>query len=39
VLHGGLDHTDWEFTISDFKKGIRKVMIATSVAAWGLDIP
>jgi len=38
VLHGGQDPTDWEYTIDDFKKGVWKIMIATSVAAWGLDI-
>jgi ATP-dependent RNA helicase DDX46/PRP5 len=38
VLHGGVDHTDREYTIQDFKKGIRKIMVATSIAARGLDI-
>ena len=38
VLHGGIDHTDREYTISDFKKGLRKIMVATSIAARGLDI-
>jgi ATP-dependent RNA helicase DDX46/PRP5 len=38
VLHGGQDHTDREFTISDFKQGLRKILIATSLAARGLDI-
>ena len=38
VLHGGIDHTDREYTIQDFKKGLRKIMIATSIAARGLDI-
>ena len=38
VLHGGVDHTDREFTLSDFKKGLRKIMVATSIAARGLDI-
>jgi len=38
TLHGGIDHTDREYTIQDFKKGIRKIMVATSIAARGLDI-
>jgi len=38
VLHGAIDHTDREFTLQDFKKGVRKIMVATSIAARGLDI-
>ena len=38
VLHGGQDPDDREFTISDFRKGVRKIMIATSLAARGLDV-
>jgi ATP-dependent RNA helicase DDX46/PRP5 len=38
VLHGGMDQTDREFTIQDFKDGVRNIMIATSVCARGLDI-
>ena len=38
VLHGGQDQTDREFTISDFKKGVRTIMVATSICARGLDI-
>ena len=38
VLHGGQDQTDREFTIADFKQGTRTIMVATSVAARGLDI-
>jgi ATP-dependent RNA helicase DDX46/PRP5 len=38
VLHGGQDQVDREFTIQDFKKGVRSIMIATSVCARGLDI-
>jgi len=38
VLHGGQDQTDREFTISDFKNGIRNILVATSLAARGLDI-
>ena len=38
VLHGGQDQTDREYTIIDFKKGIRNIMVATSICARGLDI-
>ena len=38
VLHGGQDQTDREFTIQDFKDGVRNIMVATSVCARGLDI-
>jgi ATP-dependent RNA helicase DDX46/PRP5 len=38
LLHGGLDASDREFTIHDFKKGIKPIMVATSICARGLDI-
>mmetsp|Transcript_28873 Transcript_28873/g.28560 ORF Transcript_28873/g.28560 Transcript_28873/m.28560 type:complete len:586 (-) Transcript_28873:1626-3383(-) len=38
VLHGGHDQVDRDFTISDFKKGEKTLMVATSLAARGLDI-
>ena len=38
VLHGGQDQQDREYTILDFKKNVRKIMIATSICARGLDI-
>jgi ATP-dependent RNA helicase DDX46/PRP5 len=38
VLHGGQDQQDREYTIQDFKKGVRNIMVATSVCARGLDI-
>ncbi len=38
VLHGGLDQIEREFTINDFTTKIQTVMIATSIAARGLDI-
>ena len=38
LLHGGLDAQDREFTIHDFKKGIKPIMVATSICARGLDI-
>lgn len=37
-IHGGKDQVDRDSTISDFKKGIFPVLIATSVAARGLDV-
>jgi len=37
-LHGGKDQVDRDSTIADFKKGIFPVLIATSVAARGLDV-
>ena len=38
VLHGGQDQVDREFTIADFKKGLRNIMVGTSVCARGLDV-
>mmetsp|Transcript_28899 Transcript_28899/g.21519 ORF Transcript_28899/g.21519 Transcript_28899/m.21519 type:complete len:120 (-) Transcript_28899:865-1224(-) len=38
VLHGGQDQMDREFTIQDFKDGVRNIMVATNVCARGLDI-
>lgn len=37
-LHGGIDQYDRDSTISDFKNGRCKLLIATSVAARGLDV-
>jgi ATP-dependent RNA helicase DDX46/PRP5 len=37
-LHGAKDQTDRESTISDFKSNVCNLMIATSVAARGLDV-
>ena len=37
-IHGGKDQVDRDSTISDFKAGICPIMIATSVAARGLDV-
>lgn len=37
-LHGGIDQFDRDSTINDFKTGVIKVLIATSVAARGLDV-
>ncbi|KAK2196112.1 bifunctional Helicase superfamily 1-2 [Babesia duncani] len=38
VLHGGQDQTDREFTLQDFRDGTRTILIATSVAARGIDV-
>ncbi|KAH0547024.1 probable ATP-dependent RNA helicase DDX46 [Cotesia glomerata] len=37
-LHGGIDQCDRDSTILDFKAGRTKLLIATSVAARGLDV-
>lgn len=37
-LHGGKDQVDRDETISDFKSGACPIVIATSVAARGLDV-
>ena len=37
-IHGGKDQIDRDSTIADFKAGVIPVMIATSVAARGLDV-
>ena len=37
-LHGGKDQIDRDYTISDFKKKERTLMVATSVAGRGLDV-
>lgn len=37
-LHGGKDQADRESTISDFKSNVCNVLVATSVAARGLDV-
>lgn len=37
-LHGGIDQYDRDSTITDFKSGKIKILVATSVAARGLDV-
>lgn len=37
-IHGGKDQVDRDSTISDFKKGVIPLLVATSVAARGLDV-
>jgi ATP-dependent RNA helicase DDX46/PRP5 len=37
-LHGGKDQVDRDQTIADFKNGVYTIVIATSVAARGLDV-
>lgn len=38
VLHGGIDKDDRISTFSSFKRGKTKVLVATSIAARGLDV-
>jgi ATP-dependent RNA helicase DDX46/PRP5 len=38
-LHGGKDQVDRDHTLHEFKTGVKTVMIATSVAGRGLDVP
>jgi ATP-dependent RNA helicase DDX46/PRP5 len=38
VLHGGQDQADRDFTVQDFKEGSKSILVATSVAARGLDV-
>jgi ATP-dependent RNA helicase DDX46/PRP5 len=37
-IHGGKDQSDRDSTIADFKSGVCPVLVATSVAARGLDV-
>ncbi|XP_053573185.1 probable ATP-dependent RNA helicase DDX46 [Bombina bombina] len=37
-LHGGIDQYDRDSIINDFKVGVCKLLVATSVAARGLDV-
>lgn len=38
-LHGGHDQVDRDHTLHEFRQGIKTVMVATSAASRGLDIP
>lgn len=38
ALHGGQDQHDRDFTLQDFKDGVAQILIATSVAARGIDV-
>ena len=38
TIHGGKDQYDRDSVISDFKAGVFPVLVATSVAARGLDV-
>lgn len=37
-LHGGMDQQDRSCTLSDFRNGVFPVLVATSVAARGIDV-
>jgi ATP-dependent RNA helicase DDX46/PRP5 len=37
-LHGGKEQSDRECTIADFKGAVCNILVATSVAARGLDV-
>jgi len=37
-VHGDMDQTDRDYAIMDFRKGLRTLMIATSIIARGLDV-
>ena len=37
-LHGGKDQSDRESTINDFKQDVCNLLVATSIAARGLDV-
>ena len=38
ALHGGMDQSDRDSTLMDFRNGINPLLVATSVAARGLDV-
>ncbi|KAL6056225.1 putative ATP-dependent RNA helicase ddx46 [Balamuthia mandrillaris] len=38
-LHGGHDQSDRDYTIHEFKKESRPILVATSLCARGLDVP
>ena len=37
-LHGGMDQSDRDSVITDFKQSVTRLLVATSVAARGLDV-
>jgi len=39
TIHGAKDQTDRNEAINDFRQGVLRILIATSVAARGLDVP
>jgi ATP-dependent RNA helicase RhlE len=39
LIHGGKEQKDRELAISSFKKGQKRLLIATDVSARGIDIP
>lgn len=38
ALHGGMDQSDRDTTLADFRSGVNRLLVATSVAARGLDV-
>ncbi len=38
LIHGGQDQEDRNFSLYDFKTGVRNILISTSVCARGLDV-
>ena len=38
ALHGGMDQSDRDSTLADFRNGVTTLLVATSVAARGLDV-
>ena len=38
TLHGGMDQADRDSTLADYKNKVSTLMIATSLAARGLDV-
>ena len=39
TLHGGMDQADRDSTLADYKNQVANILIATSLAARGLDVP
>lgn len=39
ILHGDIPQLNREHNMRDFREGVKKILIATDVAARGIDIP